>query len=300
VKAALVITTLVLMLICSIAMADVPPMINYQGKLLQPSGAPVADGTYQMTFAIYGAPTGGTALWSETNPSVQVKGGLFATVLGSVVSLPSSVFGNTTLYFGVQVGSDPEMTPRQQMVSSAFAFRSSVAGTVDDGAITTSKIAANAVTANNIANGAVGMAQLAAGAVSNANELSYCTWPNNNVTYPSLNTWVTVPTTLLSFQTSGGNVLLMASVEVQGQGGTAAGSAINTTFDFDGGWIGPSMVTAAQCTAATTTINFSLFKLMTNVPAGNHTVQLMSSASAGPTPVTWDYIGVLECIELKR
>ena len=52
-KTVFVIATLILMLISSIALADVPPMINYQGKLLQPSGAPVADGTYPMTFAIY-------------------------------------------------------------------------------------------------------------------------------------------------------------------------------------------------------------------------------------------------------
>ena len=54
-------------------------------------GAPVPDGTYSMQFAIYGVPTGGTALWSETNPSVQVKVGLFATLLGSIVNLPANI-----------------------------------------------------------------------------------------------------------------------------------------------------------------------------------------------------------------
>jgi len=145
-KTVSVITTVALMLISSIALADVPPMINYQGKLLQPSGAPVADGTYSLGFAIHNIATGGTALWSETNPSVQVKGGLFAVMLGSVVNIPSSVFNNTSLFFGIKVGSDPEMTPRQQIASSAFAFRSSVAGTVDDSAITTTKIAAGSIT----------------------------------------------------------------------------------------------------------------------------------------------------------
>ena len=133
-KTVFVIATLVLMLISSIALADVPPMINYQGKLLQPSGAPVADGTYQMTFSIYNVATGGTALWTETNPSVQVKGGLFAALLGSVINLPANIFNTTTLFFGGKVGNDPEMTPRQQMASSAFAFRAAVTGAVDAGA----------------------------------------------------------------------------------------------------------------------------------------------------------------------
>ncbi len=170
--------TILLIAACA-AVADVPPMINYQGKLLQPSGAPVPDGTYSMQFAIYNVPTGGTALtalWSETNPSVQVKGGLFATLLGSVVNLPANIFNGPNTFFGVTVGTDPEMTPRQQIASSAFAFRAYVAGTVDsgaigttqltDGAVTASKLATGAVTANAIASGAVTSAGIADGAVT--------------------------------------------------------------------------------------------------------------------------------------
>ena len=143
-------------------------MISYQGKLLQPSGAVVPDGTYSMQFAIYDVPTGGTALWSETNPSVAVKGGLFSVLLGSVVNLPSNIFDNPSRFFGVKVGSDPEMTPRQQIASSAFAFRSAVAGTVDDGAITTSKLADGAVTEAKIADGVISTAKISDGAVTTA------------------------------------------------------------------------------------------------------------------------------------
>jgi len=103
------------------ACAEVPPMINYQGKLMQPSGAVVPDGTYSMQFAIYDVPTGGTALWSETNTSVQVKGGLFATMLGSVVNLPANIFDSPNRWFGVKVGADPEMTPRQKTASVPYA-----------------------------------------------------------------------------------------------------------------------------------------------------------------------------------
>ena len=144
----------------STAVASVPPMINYQGKLMQPSGVPVPDGTYQMTFAIYDVPTGGTPLWSETNGSVQVKGGLFSVLLGSVVNLPPNIFDSPDRWFGVTVGSDPEMTPRQRIASAAYAVS---AGTVSDGAVTTSKVADGAVTSEKIGSGAVTGDKLAAG-----------------------------------------------------------------------------------------------------------------------------------------
>lgn len=131
-------------LACTIpALASVPSVINYQGRLTQPSGAPVADATYPMLFSIYDAPTNGTALWSETNASVQVKGGLFATMLGSVTPIPATTFDSPSRYFAVKVASDAEMTPRQQIASVGYSFR---AATVDDGAITASKLATGVAT----------------------------------------------------------------------------------------------------------------------------------------------------------
>lgn len=135
--------------------ASVPPMINYQGKLMQPSGVPVPDGNYSMQFAVYAQEIGGTALWSETNPSVQVKGGLFSVLLGSTVNLPGNLFDSADRWFGVTVGADPEMSPRQQIASAPFAFRAATAGTVDDGAITADKLADASVISDKIADGAV-------------------------------------------------------------------------------------------------------------------------------------------------
>jgi len=140
---------------CLVVNAAVPSMINYQGKLLKPDGTPVADGTYAMTFALYDQPTGGVALWSEVNPSVQVKKGLFSVLLGSLRHLPDNLFDGTPLYFGTTVGADPEMTPRQQIATVAFAFKAAVADTVPDGAITTVKIADGAITKSKMAPDAI-------------------------------------------------------------------------------------------------------------------------------------------------
>lgn len=163
---------ILILLVAASATAAVPPMISYQGKLMQPSGIPVPDGAYSIRFAIYDAPTAGNTLWSETNPSVQVKGGLFATMLGSVVNLPANIFDSSSRFFGVKVGGDLEMTPRQQVASVAFAVKAAsadtaaTAATVSDGAIVTTKLADKSVASAKIADSAVITTAIADSAVN--------------------------------------------------------------------------------------------------------------------------------------
>lgn len=156
-------SVLVLVAACAVCVADVPQMINYQGKLLQPSGAPVPDGGYNMQFAIYDVPTGGVALWFDNYSSVQVKNGLFSVLLGSAKPITETVFASSDRYFGLTVGADPEMVPRQKIASVAFA---QVAKTVVDASITATKIADTAITTAKIADQAVTTAKIADGAIT--------------------------------------------------------------------------------------------------------------------------------------
>src|SRR3990172_3920103 len=111
----------------------IPPLINYQGKLTNASGDPVADGQYDVIFSIYDVPTGGTALWSESWPLLQTYGGDFSAMLGSVMAIPSTFFSeHPTTYLGIKVGFDAEMTPRQQIGAVAYAFH---AGNVEGSGI---------------------------------------------------------------------------------------------------------------------------------------------------------------------
>ena len=96
----------------------VPNLISYQGVLNDSSGEPVS-ATVSMTFSIYDVASGGTALWSEIQ-SVQVSNGVFNVRLGLVQQLTSPVLQISTLYLGIQVGADPEMTPRQLIVSQSY------------------------------------------------------------------------------------------------------------------------------------------------------------------------------------
>ncbi|MEK7552748.1 MAG: hypothetical protein AAB505_01410 [Patescibacteria group bacterium] len=94
-----------------ISFAAVNSQINYQGKLTNSSNVAVSDGVYSIVFSLYTAASGGSAIWTETQ-SVTVTSGLFSVMLGSVSSI-SSVDFNQTLYLGVNVASDGEMTPRK-------------------------------------------------------------------------------------------------------------------------------------------------------------------------------------------
>lgn len=114
--------------LASVSSADVPHMINYQGKLTTAEGGCV-DTAVQMTFSIYLDSIGIDPLWTESQPSVRVKEGVFNVLLGSVDSIPESVFTGDIRYLGVKVEDDLEMTPRKAIVSVGYAYRASEADT---------------------------------------------------------------------------------------------------------------------------------------------------------------------------
>ena len=116
------------LLICALAYADIPKMINFQGRLTDAGGKFVPDGNYSLTFRIYTDSTGGSAKWTEAQ-TIAVSKGLFNVVLGSIISIPDSIFNYSNTYLGIQVGADPEMTPRQRFSSLGYAYRGAKADT---------------------------------------------------------------------------------------------------------------------------------------------------------------------------
>ncbi len=102
--------------------AEVPQLINYQGELTDGSGNPL-NTTVSIVFTIYDNSTGGTEKWSEVHPSVTVNSGLFSVILGETLPIDDSVFVETTRWLGIQVGADPEITPRTQLITIPYAYR---------------------------------------------------------------------------------------------------------------------------------------------------------------------------------
>jgi len=107
--------------------------INYQGKLLTSAGIAVSDGSYSIKFSLYAASSGGTPVWtaggtvgSPTAVTVTVTSGLFTVLLGDTSAGQNALinidWNSDTLYLGVTVGSDSEMTPRKRIAAVPQAF----------------------------------------------------------------------------------------------------------------------------------------------------------------------------------
>ena len=107
--------------------AQIPGLINFQGKLLDTSNNP-KNGTFSMVFSIYNVATGGSALWTETQPSVSVTNGVFSVQLGAVTPIPQSVFVSSPTYLEVDIAGQTG-SPRQELVTSPYAFSSGQADT---------------------------------------------------------------------------------------------------------------------------------------------------------------------------
>lgn len=127
------------MITCEIIAQGIPQTINFQGVLKDASGNIVSNGDYNITFKIYDAESGGTALWTETK-LVNIVNGIFSTQLGSIT--PITLPFDAAYWLGVTVGSNPEMTPRTAFTSVPY---SRISLTVPDNSLTANKISSGQI-----------------------------------------------------------------------------------------------------------------------------------------------------------
>ena len=113
---------------------DVSPptlMIPYSGHFTDQAGAaPIADGAYDLAFALYDSETNGTLLWSETQTGVALQNGDFTTFLGKVSPLSQEVLDQNELWLAVSVRGPGEsaftnLNPRQRLIDPSSASPSS-------------------------------------------------------------------------------------------------------------------------------------------------------------------------------
>ncbi len=112
--------------------AQIPETVSYQGHLVGEDGRSASDGIYQIEVLLYDKPEGGSPLWSETHRAY-LSGGVFSLSLGSLN--PLSLPFDRPYWLGFSVAGDVEMTPRTELASSPYAFRSAVAGSLEGGAV---------------------------------------------------------------------------------------------------------------------------------------------------------------------
>jgi hypothetical protein len=155
------------------AHAQIPRTLSYQGLLTDTVGTPLPDGSYSITFRLYQTSAGGGALWQEAH-TLQTKRGVFATNLGGVnlLSLPF----DRQYWMSIQIGGNPELTPRMALNSSAYSLHTQkadtatfamtapqqaiadsarVAGSIPNNSVNTAKIQDDAVTSAKILDGAI-------------------------------------------------------------------------------------------------------------------------------------------------
>jgi hypothetical protein len=149
---------------------------GYQGRLLN-NGQP-AEGSYELTFSLFGASTGGGPIAPIVTNTVAVSGGVFNTML----DFGSGVFTGAArwLELGVRTnggGTFESLMPRQELQPSPYAIHASSAshavsadslpaaavqnGMLADGSVTTAKIAGGQVVRS--INGLTDAVQLVAG-----------------------------------------------------------------------------------------------------------------------------------------
>jgi hypothetical protein len=106
----------IITLCASVAMTQT---ISIQSTLKNITGDAVSDGMESITFKLYIADDGGTAIWTEM-ADVEVVSGIYSHELGSVTPLVPGDFGQQ-LYLGVTI-SNKELSPRTKLGFAPYAM----------------------------------------------------------------------------------------------------------------------------------------------------------------------------------
>jgi hypothetical protein len=99
--------------------------LSIQGSIQNSSGIALPDGQYELIFNIYDVATGGQAVWTETQPQVDIIRGLYSSILGLITPLTASGtdFNFTKPYYlGVTLKGNQEISPRAELSASAYSL----------------------------------------------------------------------------------------------------------------------------------------------------------------------------------
>jgi hypothetical protein len=115
----------IIFLFISSAFAQFPPVINYQGRLLNEENKPITQ-SINVVFSIYDNETNGNLLWTETH-NLQPNDGYINVFLGSKnpIQYENTV---TDLWLEISIGGDP-VGSRTQFTAVPWAFYASTADT---------------------------------------------------------------------------------------------------------------------------------------------------------------------------
>lgn len=146
--------------------ADVPQLINYQGRLL--NGTNLVNGSVGLSLRLFNVSSGGSPQYEDSN-SVIVVDGLYSTFIGDQTNSGNFASALTNAQVWVEVAvNGTALSPRERLAAVAFALNAQRANGVAANAITASMIATGAVQAIHLSSGSVGSAAIADGAIGAA------------------------------------------------------------------------------------------------------------------------------------
>ena len=129
----------------NIAYSGVPQRIKYSG-VLRERGV-TFNGEKNIQYKIYRDLTGGDAVWVSSKQAVNINEGNFICT----IELANINWNNGPYYLEMCIG-ETVLTPREEITSTIYALH---ARDIDDGKITTAKLADNAVTSSKIADDSI-------------------------------------------------------------------------------------------------------------------------------------------------
>jgi hypothetical protein len=138
-----------------IAPAEIPSLINYQGRMLDHHGNLVSSNV-TVSIGIYTNPTLGQAVYTENVGTVAVNNGVYSLMFGTNKAAIMDVFKNPETWLEVSVNGI-KVLPRQRLVAVPYAIRSGEVAAITSNTVFES----NVIPSDAIASGAIGQDQLA-------------------------------------------------------------------------------------------------------------------------------------------
>ena len=284
------------------ALAQVPQLLNYQGRIAV-NGTNLT-GTGQFKFALVDG--GVRTLWStdgtSTNGSqptasvgLPVTKGLYSVLLGdttlpNMAALPATVFTNGTVllrvWFNDGVSGFQQLSPDQRLAAVGYAIMAGSAQTVPDGSITASKIAPGAVGTAQLAPGAAGTFNFQVAGATNVQALQNCGYVFTNAGANELhlpaNPAIGDRVRLLA--NSGGFAIVANSgqsiMDPPSFGWSPRGPAGNNWFSLASSSDGSKLVAAASSDYIYTSTNYWV-TWMQQTNTGRHSWSSVASSSDG-------------------
>jgi hypothetical protein len=174
-----------LCLVC-LPLVAAEPAFRFEGGLVD-GGVP-ANGTYDLSFELFAADTGGTSAGSHTDAAVEVVDGAYEVLLPFAPDLLD--FNNRWIEVAARVSGATEdrvvLTPRLRLPAVPYASKAALADGVVPGSIGALELKAGAVTSGAIQSGAVTLEKLN---LSGAGEGQAIVRRGSTANWESLNFW---------------------------------------------------------------------------------------------------------------